>query len=55
MKITDITRNDVEACVRYHDENDGVTPEEAEGMIMLQSDPGEILRLMKHWKTRYAS
>lgn len=50
MKITDIARNDIAACVAYHDEHDGVTSDEAHVLIMLQSDPAELIAIMKRWK-----
>lgn len=52
VKLTDIPRNDVDACVRYHDDRGGVTPEDEHVMVMLQDDPRALLAKMRHWKSR---
>lgn len=50
MRIYQIPRNDVAACIAYHDERGGVTPDDLHVMFMLQDDPSELTRVSASWK-----
>ena len=52
--VWDIDRNDIAACVEYHDAN-GATPDDIRTMIMLQDDPAELLAIIAGWKPASAA
>lgn len=57
MRIYQIPRNDLDACMAYHDRHQGVTPDEAHVMYLLQDDTEafKALTLSPRWIIKAAT
>lgn len=51
MPITDVPRNDIEACRRYYESRGSrITPDEMSMLLQLQDRPGKLMKLSESWR-----
>lgn len=48
--VWDLDRNDIAACIEFHDEHPSMTSEEIRVMVKLQDDPAELMEIAKGWR-----
>lgn len=52
MPITDVPRNDIDACRRYYESRGSrITPDEMSMLLQLQDRPAKLMRLSAGWNT----
>lgn len=50
MPITDVPRNDIEACIRYYESRGSrITPDEVSMLLQLQDRPAKLMKLTADW------
>lgn len=47
--VWDLPRNDIAACIEYHDKHPDMTPEEIRIMVKLQDDETQLMEITKGW------